>query len=40
MCDMFLEMIKSISITKKQLNKRFIIKNPEELKRLEVLIKA
>jgi len=35
MCDMFLEMIKSISISKAQLNKRFIIKNPEELQRLE-----
>ena len=35
MCDMFLEMIKSISISKTQLNKRFIIKNPEELQRLE-----
>jgi KDO2-lipid IV(A) lauroyltransferase len=35
MCDMFLEMIKSISITSTQLKKRFIIKNPEELQRLE-----
>ncbi len=35
MVDMFLEMVKSISISKKELNKRFIIKNPEELKRLE-----
>ena len=40
MCDMFLEMIKSMSISKKQLNKRFIIKNPEELKRLESLNKS
>jgi len=40
MCDMFFEMIKSISITKNQLNKRFIIKNPEELKRLEGLNKS
>jgi KDO2-lipid IV(A) lauroyltransferase len=40
MCDMFLEMIKSISITEAQLNKRFIIKNPEELKRLENLDKS
>lgn len=40
MCDMFLEMIKSISISEKQLNKRFIIKNPEELKRLEALNKS
>lgn len=35
MCDMFLEMIKSISISEKQLTKRFVFKNPEELKRLE-----
>ena len=27
MCDMFLEMIKSITISEAQLNKRFIIKN-------------
>lgn len=40
MCDMFLEMIKSITISEKQLNKRFIIKNPEELKRLESLNKS
>lgn len=40
MCDMFLEMIKSISISETQLNKRFIIKNPEELKRLESLDKS
>jgi KDO2-lipid IV(A) lauroyltransferase len=40
MCDMFLEMIKSITISETQLNKRFIIKNPEELKRLEGLNKS
>ncbi len=40
MCDMFLEMIKSITISETQLNKRFIIKNPEELKRLEQLNKS
>ena len=40
MCDMFLEMIKSITISEAQLNKRFIIKNPEELKRLESLNKS
>ncbi len=40
MCDMFLEMIKSISISEAQLNARFIIKNPEELKRLESLNKS
>lgn len=40
MCDMFLEMIKSISISKAQLNKRFIIKNPEELQRLETQNKS
>jgi Kdo2-lipid IVA lauroyltransferase/acyltransferase len=40
MCDMFLEMIKSISISRTQLSKRFIIKNPEELQRLESLNKS
>lgn len=40
MCDMFLEMIKSISISNSQLNKRFIIKNPEEINRLEALDKS
>ena len=40
MCDMFLEMVKSMSISRAQLNKRFIIKNPEELKRLEAQNKS
>ena len=40
MCDMFLEMIKSISISEESLKKRFIITNPEELKRLEALDKS
>ena len=40
MCDMFLEMIKSITISETQLYKRFIIKNPEELRRLENLNKS
>lgn len=40
MCDMFLEMIKSLTISENQLNKRFVIKNPEELKRLETLNKS
>jgi len=40
MCDMFLEMIKSMSISRAQLNKRFIITNPKELKRLESLNKS
>jgi len=35
LCDMFLEMIKTITISKNQLHKRFKIKNPEEFKRLE-----
>jgi len=34
-CDLFLEMIKTLSISKTQLNKRFIIKNPEAFKILE-----
>lgn len=40
MCDMFLEMIKSLTISRNQLNKRFIIKNPEELQHLESLNKS
>ncbi|MBT8273778.1 MAG: lysophospholipid acyltransferase family protein, partial [Bacteroidia bacterium] len=40
MCDMFLEMIKSITISEKQLVKRFIIKNTEEVRRLEALNKS
>ncbi|MGB1308176.1 MAG: lysophospholipid acyltransferase family protein [Oceanihabitans sp.] len=40
MCDMFLEMIKTMTISRKQLLKRFVIKNPEELKRLEALDKS
>ncbi|WP_223033334.1 lysophospholipid acyltransferase family protein [Hanstruepera marina] len=40
MCDMFLEMIKTLSISRKQLNKRFIIKNPESLQKLEALNKS
>lgn len=40
MCDMFLEMMKTLSISKASLNKRFVVKNPEELKRLEQLDKS
>lgn len=40
MCDMFLEMIKSISISKEEMKKRFVFKNPEEVKRLENLNKS
>ncbi|MCM4157142.1 lipid A biosynthesis acyltransferase [Gramella sp. AN32] len=35
MCDMFLEMVKSITISKKEISKRFILKNPEYLRHLE-----
>ncbi|MFD1096371.1 lysophospholipid acyltransferase family protein [Salegentibacter chungangensis] len=35
MCDMFLEMIKSMSISGKELKRRFVFTNPEELHRLE-----
>lgn len=35
LCDMFLEMIKTLSISKKQLHKRFVYSNIEELQRLE-----
>lgn len=40
MCDMFLEMIKSISISEKEIKKRFICTNPEYLKELEKLDKS
>ncbi|MBU2951188.1 lysophospholipid acyltransferase family protein [Tamlana agarivorans] len=35
LCDMFLEMAKTMSISKAELEKRFILKNPEEVRRLE-----
>lgn len=38
--DMFLEMAKTMSISEKELKKRFKITNPEELKRLETLNKS
>lgn len=38
--DMFLEMVKTMTISRNQLKKRFIIKNPEELERLESLDKS
>ncbi|GAA4281893.1 lysophospholipid acyltransferase family protein [Gaetbulibacter aestuarii] len=40
LCDMFLEMVKTMNISKKELEKRFKIKNPEELRRLEALNKS
>lgn len=40
LCDMFLEMAKTMSISKKELEKRFKITNPEEFKRLESLNKS
>ncbi|MEL0456547.1 lysophospholipid acyltransferase family protein [Flavobacteriaceae bacterium SZ-1-7] len=40
LCDMFLEMAKTLSITKAEMQKRFKIKNPEELHRLEALNKS
>ncbi|GAA4299706.1 lipid A biosynthesis protein [Aestuariibaculum suncheonense] len=38
--DMFLEMTKTLTISEKELNKRFKIKNPEEFKRLESMNKS
>lgn len=35
LCDLFLEMIKTLSISHVELNKRFVIKNPDVLKVLE-----
>lgn len=40
LCDMFLEMAKTMTISEKELTKRFKITNPEELKRLEKLNKS
>lgn len=40
LCDMFLEMAKTMTISEKELKKRFKITNPEELKRLEKLNKS
>ncbi|RED49292.1 lysophospholipid acyltransferase family protein [Seonamhaeicola aphaedonensis] len=40
LCDMFLEMAKTMSISEKELKKRFLIINPEEFKRLEALNKS
>lgn len=40
LCDMFLEMIKSITISEKQLVKRFVFKNTAEMKRLEAMNKS
>ncbi|WP_111684199.1 lysophospholipid acyltransferase family protein [Winogradskyella tangerina] len=35
LCDLFLEMIKTLSISRAQLNKRFVLKDPEQIKSLE-----
>lgn len=40
MCDMFLEMIKSISISNEELMKRFVLTNPEEYERIKELDKS
>ncbi|MCL6295824.1 lysophospholipid acyltransferase family protein [Jejuia spongiicola] len=40
LCDMFLEMAKTMTISEASLKKRFKIKNPEEFKRLENLNKS
>ena len=40
MCDMFLEMVKSISISEEELKKRFVFTNLEELRRIEKLDKS
>ncbi len=40
MCDMFLEMIKSISISEAELKKRFVFKNPEKFEQLKKLNKG
>lgn len=40
LCDLFLEMIKTLTISKAQLNKRFVIKNIDTIKQLESLDKS
>ncbi|GGK28475.1 lipid A biosynthesis protein [Yeosuana aromativorans] len=40
LCDMFLEMIKTMTISSSELKKRFKINNPDEFKRLEALNKS
>ncbi len=40
LCDMFLEMAKTMTISERELKKRFKVLNPEELKRLEGLNKS
>jgi len=35
LCDLFLEMVKTLSISKSQLNKRFVLKNPDQIKALQ-----
>ena len=40
MCDMFLEMIKTLTVSKKELSKRFVLKNLETLKELEATEKS
>lgn len=39
-CDIFLEMAKTLTISEEELKKRFVLKNPEEMKRLESLGKS
>lgn len=39
-CDIFLEMAKTISLSEAELKKRFVLKNPEEMQRLEALDKS
>ncbi len=39
-CDIFLEMAKTISISEEELKARFVLKNPEEMKRIEALGKS
>lgn len=39
-CDLFLEMAKTISISEEELIQRFVVKNPEEIKRIEALGKS
>lgn len=39
-CDVFIEMTKTISISEEELKKRFVLKNPQEIERLEGLNKG
>ena len=40
LCDMFLEMVKTLTVSKKEMDKRFVLLNPDELDRIHRLDKS